>query len=236
MCGRAYSQFNIEDIDLRYGRTAHDGLSEIKPNYNIAPTQSLPVVFMKEGKLHLQMMRWGLIPFWAKDIKSTAKYSLINAKLEDVEMKRSYRSAFEKRRCIVPLSGFYEWLKGDGKTKRPFAIFLKQHPIMSVAGIWESWEGEVTDPESDSAQRRQIIHSVSLMTTNANPFMEKIHDRMPLILAEKQESFWLDPKHQDIQKIRAALQPLPNDELEAYEVSTLVNSPRNNRREVLDRL
>lgn len=224
MCGRAYSTITEEELEMRYSweRLKRDPLG-LKSNYNLSPTQMAPIVFERDGKIAIEMMRWGLVPLWAKDVKSAAKYSLINARGEEITEKRSYAAAFKQRRCIVPLSGFFEW-KRDGEQKRPFAIHLKNNEIMSIAGVFERWE---------SKENGEIVDSFSIVTTSANTFMEKIHDRMPVILDKKHESAWLstDTTVADAQQL---LKPCPSTWLAAHEVSTAVNSPKNNRKEILE--
>lgn len=226
MCGRAYSTYTEEELALRYGwEKAKRSPLGLKPNYNLSPTQLAPVVLMRDGGISIEMFRFGLVPFWAKDLKSISKYSLINAKSEEIETKRSYQQAFLKRRCIIPLSGFFEWKRSEEAGKRPFAIHLKESPIMSVAGVWENWHGDDSDQE---------ILSFSIITTDANAFMKKIHDRMPVILAKEDEEKWLDPENCDPASLRKLMKSCSANELTAHEVSTLVNSPRNNRREILN--
>jgi putative SOS response-associated peptidase YedK len=226
MCGRAYETYTEEELALRYlnGKAKRKPLG-IKPNYNLSPTQLSPIVLVRDSKRVLENFRWGLVPFWAKDVKSAAKYSLINAKAEEISEKRSYKQAFEQRRCIVPLSGFIEWKRVDAKTKFPFAISLNDEPIMSVAGVWEHWESTVSG---------EVIDSFSILTIGANSFMEKIHDRMPVILARDSEEDWLDPEIQEPAILQKILKPCPAGWLQSYELSTAINSPKNNRAEVLE--
>lgn len=229
MCGRAYQTYTEEELQLRYlnEKSKRNPLG-IKPNFNFSPTQLSPVVRMVEGANQLSLFRWGLVPFWAKDLKSAAKYSLINAKSEEILEKRSYKTPFQKRRCIVPLSGFIEWKREGEGHKRPFAIHLKGQPILSVAGVWEHWE---------SPENGEVVESFSILTTSANSFMEKIHDRMPVILGREQEAEWLDPKNNDdTDRLLELLKPCPSEWLDAYEISPMINSPKNNRPEVLEPL
>ena len=164
--------------------------------------------------------RWGLIPSWAKDAK--IGYKTINARSETLSEKPAFREAYKKRRCIIPLSGFIEW-KRDGEIKRPFRIGLKDSPIMSVAGLWESWKNT---PETE-------LLSFTIITTDANPFMSRIHERMPVILAAENEEEWLNPQNQDGAQLSKLLIACPDHLLAAYEISTLINSPKNNRKELL---
>jgi putative SOS response-associated peptidase YedK len=227
MCGRAYETYTDEELELRYfnEKRKRNPLGSLKPNFNLAPTQLSPVVLFRDGELQLDLFRWGLVPFWAKDIKSAENYSLINAKSEEIAEKRSYKAAFEKRRCIVPLSGFFEWKKSEAGSKHPYAIRLKSESIMSVAGIWEHWESKETKVE---------VNSFSIITCSANSFMESIHNRMPVILAKEDEKVWLDPENHDLDALKNFLKPCPSEWLAGYEVSKLVNSPKNNTTEVLN--
>src|SRR4051812_24523267 len=128
MCGRAYSTYTEEELALRYENRKPVKVPSLRPNFNFSPTQEAPVLrLLDDGKFHIDLLRWGLIPSWAKDIK--IGYSTINARGETVAEKPAFRAAFKKRRCIVPLSGFIEWKREGEKSKRPFAIHLKDEPI-----------------------------------------------------------------------------------------------------------
>jgi len=172
-------------------------------------------------------MRWGLVPFWAKAVKDADKYSLINCKAEEIDQKRSYKDAFKKRRCIVPVSGFFEWKRAGRGPKKPFAIHHSKFPILSVAGIYEHWVSKETG---------EIVNSFAIVTTTANSMMEQIHTRMPVILDKKNEREWLDPENQDIDALKKLLKPCPSEWLHCYEVSTKINSPKNNSADLLKRL
>lgn len=222
MCGRAYSTFTDDELALRYENKKPVKLPELKPNYNMAPTHEVLIVRNRDEQLSFDFLRWGLIPSWAKE--ASIGYKMINARGETIAEKPSFRRAFKSRRCIIPLSGFIEW-KRDGETKRPFKIFLKDEPIMSVAGIWESWR-----PAKDEEE----VQTFSIITTAANDFMTKIHDRMPVILRRKDEDAWLDPANEDTASLSELLRPCPSSWLKADEISTLINSPKNNRKEVLE--
>lgn len=226
MCGRAYQTYSEEELRLRYlnEKAKQFPMSDLGPNYNLSPTQKSPIVFRYEGELRIGFFRWGLVPFWAKDVKSASKYSLINAKAEDIEEKRSFKNPFLHRRCILPISGFFEWQRVEGEPKRPYAISLKGDPIMSLAGVWEYWKSKNTGEE---------IFSFSIVTTSANSLVGKIHNRMPVILSRVGENEWLDPDNHNILALKCLLKPFPSEWLEAREISNLVNNPRNNRPEVL---
>ncbi len=214
MCGRAYALFTEADLASRYLRHRPEGLLALTPNYNLSPTQRTPVVREVGGAREIALLRWGLVPSWAKELKIGA--SMINARAETIAEKPSFRAAFGQRRCIVPLSGFIEWQR-EGTRKRPFAIHLRDDSIMSVAGIWERW----VDPAGEEVQTFAVI------TTEANGFMAPIHDRMPVILEPRDEDTWLSAET-DPAALRTLLAPCAQDRLTAYEVSSLINSPRNN--------
>jgi putative SOS response-associated peptidase YedK len=226
MCGRAYQTYSEEELCLRYlnEKAKNNPMNGFVPNYNLSPTQKSPIVFREDGELRIGFFRWGLVPFWAKDVKAADKYSLINAKAEDIDEKRSFKEPFLRRRCIVPFSGFFEWQRTDGGPKRPYAISLKGDPIMSLAGVWERWKSKSTNEE---------VFSFSIITTSANSLVAKIHNRMPAILSRLGEKDWLDPHNHDILALKNLLKPCPSDWLEAREISNLVNNPRNNRPELL---
>lgn len=226
MCGRAYHTYTDEELALRYlhERAKRHPLATLKPNYNLSPTHLSPIVRVEKGERVIKEYRWGLVPGWAKDLKSASKYSLINARGEEIAEKRTYAGPYKNRRCIVPLSGFVEW-KREGDSKRPFAIYLKDQSIMSVAGIWEEWT---------SRDDGEIIHSFAVITTGANDFMSNIHDRMPVILTREDEDEWLDPGNRDTAQLGKLLKPCPNSWLKTHEISTRVNSPKNNYSELLE--
>jgi putative SOS response-associated peptidase YedK len=221
MCGRAYSTYTEEELFLRYLSGRPVKIPVLKPRYNIAPSQDVVILRQVENQKQFDLFKWGLIPFWAKDTK--VGYKMINARAETVGEKPSFKNAYQKRRCIIPLSGFYEW-KRDQQVKRPYCIFMKDHTIMSLAGIWERWK---------SPQEDQEVFSFSIITTQANSLMEKIHDRMPVILDQKDEEAWLDPKNESISELNRLLDPCPSEKIDAYEISSLVNSPKNDVPQVL---
>lgn len=161
------------------------------------------------------MMRWGLVPFWAKE--ASIGYKMINAKSETLTEKPSFRKPFKEKRCLVLADGFYEWGKTDKKNKVPYRLVLKNRQPFAFAGLWDIWK----TPEGDK------LLSFTIITTSANELMESIHDRMPVILHEKDEAKWLDPEFKDTEKLSSLLQPYPSELMEAYKVSTIVNSPKN---------
>jgi putative SOS response-associated peptidase YedK len=221
MCGRAYSTYTEDELYARYQneRTKRNPLG-LKPNFNMAPTHQVPVVRSVDGVKQLDLFHWQFIPPYEPEFKT--KLSTINAKSETVFSSRLYGRSILERRCIVPISGFFEWKAVEGAVKRPFCVHLKNEHIMSVAGIWSPW--------GPPGQER---YSFALMTTEPNAVMAEIHNRMPVILSRESEAAWLDPARKDRAEIEAMLKPCPDDWLETYQVSTLVNSPRNNVPEIL---
>ncbi len=167
-----------------------------------------------------RMMKWGLIPFWAKD--PSIGNRMINARAESIAEKPAFRNAFQRRRCLVIADGFYEWRK-EGKHKVPMRIILKTGQPFGFAGLWETWMS------SEGA----AIESCTIVTTTPNALMEPIHNRMPVILPREAETVWLDPGNADSAVLRELLVPYAAEGMEAYEVSALVNTPRNDVPEVL---
>ncbi len=205
MCGRYSQNSPIEKLRDVFGVMER---FNFPPSYNIAPTQYAPVVrFSKaKGRNELTLMRWGLVPFWAKDIEIGNK--LINARAETLAEKPSFRGALKYRRCIIPADGFYEWQKQDSG-KQPFNIRRHDHEPLGFAGLWEEW-GE------------DRLHSFTIITTDANNTVKPIHARMPVILDKGDYAAWLENGETKL------LKPCPDDWLEAYPVSKRVNSPANN--------
>ena len=216
MCGRITLSTDKDDLQSRWGFIDPSGvLDSIKPRYNIAPSQKSPVLTVNEDRRVLNMMRWGLIPFWAKE--ASIGYKMINAKSETLAEKPSFRKPFKEKRCLVLADGFYEWEKTDKKNKVPYRFVLKNRQPFAFAGLWDVWK----TPEGDT------LLSFTIITTRANELMERIHDRMPVILNEKDEAKWLDPEFKDTDKLSSLLQPYPSEQMVAYKVSTIVNSPKN---------
>ena len=193
-------------------------------SYNIAPSQDvLALRIWPETELpEWTTFRWGLVPFWSKTSKT--KFPMINARAEGIEKKPSFRGPFKYRRCIIPASGFYEWQKRAGG-KQPYFIRPPGGGYFALAGIWDHWQG----------MGLQEIESCAIITTTPNSMMANIHDRMPVILAESDLAAWLDPKVGQ-GDLLAILQPYPAEKMEAYPVSSLVNSPRNNGPECIERV
>ncbi|MCH8281007.1 MAG: SOS response-associated peptidase [Chloroflexi bacterium] len=212
MCGRFTLTSNMDDLQGRFGFEARDLV--FRPSYNIAPTQ-LVLAVTNDGQRRAELMRWGLVPFWAKDIK--IGYRMINAVGETAATKPAFRAAFKKRRCLILADGFFEWRK-DGKEKIPTYIFLKSQEPFAFAGLWETWKS----PEGET------VKSCTILTTKPNEFMEPIHNRMPVILSGETEALWLDPMTEEPDVLQPLIQPAPAELMESRIVSSLVNSPKNN--------
>ncbi len=213
MCGRFQISVKGKHISERFHAELFDDL--YSPTFNATPSQKLPVITNTEpGKLNC--FKWGLVPFWAKD--PSIGFKLINSRAESITEKPAFKNAFSKRRCLIPANGFYEWRKSD---KTPFRIFLKNEPLFAFAGIWESWK----DAEE------KVIHSFSIITTTPNNLMQSIHDRMPVILRQEDESAWLNESDTDL--LKKLLLPYDSATMEAYPISKLVNKPMNNGPEII---
>jgi putative SOS response-associated peptidase YedK len=212
MCGRFTQTATPAIIAEQFGVAVP---SLFQPRYNIAPSQPIAVIRIEPDSTTrtLVMLRWGLIPSWAKDPTIGNQY--INAKAETVAEKPSFRSAFKKRRCLVVATGFYEW-QVQGRTKQPMWIGLKSQRPFAFAGLWEQWK------PADG----ELLETCTIITTEPNGLMAQIHNRMPVILGPAFYDQWLDPTFQPIESLKDLLRPYPGEELMAYPVSTLVNNPR----------
>lgn len=216
MCGRYMITSPVEAIREAF---AVDERPNLGPRYNVAPTQDVPIVRRKAGAdasrgagRSLALVRWGLVPFWAKDLKFG--YRTINARAETVATAPAFRDAFRRRRCLVVADGFYEWQKREGG-KQPFLIRVKGGSPFAFAGLWESW----TDKTSG-----ERVESCTIIVTRANALVAPIHDRMPVILAAVDYDAWLDPAAADGQTL---LRSYPAEEMEAFPVSTRVGNVKN---------
>jgi putative SOS response-associated peptidase YedK len=213
MCGRFTLTISPEQLQQTIpGLITPAGMA---PRYNIAPSQPVAVV-PNDGLNKLDFYTWGLIPSWAKDPSIGSR--MINARGETLAEKPSFRSAFRRRRCLIPADGFYEWKQNPGsKTKTPMYIRLKSGEPFAFAGLWESWD----DPDGSN------ILSCTIITTTPNPLMEPIHNRMPVILPSTAYARWLEPGEVNPAQLQELIQPYPAEAMTAYAVSTLVNRPEN---------
>ena len=212
MCGRFTLTSNLDDLQGRFQFEALD--LDYRPSYNIAPTQQVLTV-TNDGQRRAQLMRWGLVPFWAKDIKIGSR--MINAVSETVAFKPAFRSLIKKRRCLILADGFFEWRK-EGKEKIPTYIFRKSKEAFALAGLWDTWKS----PEGE------VVQSCTILTTTPNDFISPVHNRMPVLLSGEAEALWLDPVTEDASVVTPLLVPCSVEELDSFVVSQLVNSPKNN--------
>ncbi|MGI8858469.1 MAG: SOS response-associated peptidase [Thermomicrobiales bacterium] len=218
MCGR-YAIVLVGDGTLQRRFSLEELLDDPAPRYNVAPTQTLPVV-TRNSPNRIEMMRWGLIPSWAKDASIGSK--MINARAETVAEKPAFRRSLRSRRCLVPATGFYEW-KRDGESKTPHFIHLPDEPLFAFAGLYDVWH----DPDG------RAVKSYTVLTTQPNELMAEIHNRMPVILRREDEEEWLDPNNTEPEHLLPLLRPYPAEEMAAYPVSRMVNSPANDVPDIL---
>ena len=196
----------------------HGEVPNFHLSYNIAPTQTSPIVFADQQHRACELMRWGLIPSWSNG--PDTKFNMINARAESIEEKPAYRKAFKQRRCLVPIDGFYEW-SGQAKAKQPYYIYREDRSLFAFAGIWEQWQAE-----------QGQINSFSIITTRATGIMENIHHRMPVIIHPEHFDSWLFGDETD--NYKSLLTPGDDCELKYHAVDTRVNSVKNNSSDLLN--
>lgn len=195
------------------------------PSFNVAPTHDSPIARVnREGARELVPAKWGFVPFWADDPAIGSR--MINARAEGLADKPAFRAAWKARRCLVPVSGFYEWQARPGrKTKQPWYFFPADRGILCFAGLWERW----------SRGPGPALDTFTIITTGANPYMRRFHDRMPVILQPEQFDAWLDPRT-DPAALTAMLAPAPDGVLDGYTVSPRVNKPAENDPGLIERI
>ncbi len=231
MCGRFTLFSKLDLIKILYDYMDENGVDRDGPlpeewdeivrkrqSYNIAPSQEALVVREHDGQPQFASLKWGLVPHWSKDLKPARKP--INARAETAPESGMFCGAYKSRRCLVPTTGFYEWQKLDAKTKQPHFIRLKDERPFCFAGLWERW-GEGGDH----------LETFTIITTTPNELMAPIHNRMPVILKPGDWAQWLDHSTDNREALSELMAPYPAGEMEAYPVSAMVNSPRNNRPE-----
>ncbi len=192
MCGR-YTLVKTGEVERRF--QASQGTLDLEPRYNVAPGQELPVV-VRHSPNSLEVMRWGLVPFWAKDPK--IGYKMINARAEGIEQKPAFRKPFKTQRCLIPATGFYEWQK-EGRNRQPIYFGLKNGDLFAFAGLY--------DINYDQAGNK--LKTYTIITTTANEVVGPVHDRMPVILRPEDESTWLDPELEAPEVLLKLLAPFP---------------------------
>lgn len=217
MCGRFALYGSPAKLKDHFGAANE---LDLKPRFNIAPTQTVPVVRLDEnGNRVFTDARWGLIPSWVKDTDELQHP--INAKAETAAIKPMFRHAFRTSRVLVPADAFYEWMPKDGK--QPYLIRLRDGEPMGMGGLLEHWQG----PEGE-------ITTFTLLTIDANSLMSRIHDRMPVIIRPEDYAAWIDTRFTDVTKIQAMAQPYPERFMEAYPVSRKVNSPQHDSPDLIE--
>lgn len=227
MCGRYYRKSDKQKIAeaFKLGELSSDFV--LSENYNIAPSTFQPVIRESKdtGERELVMMRWGLVPFFAKSIADFKGLSTINARAETITTSATWRGPFKSRRCLIPADGFYEWKKLDPRTKQPYAINVTRQQPFAFAGLWDAWK----DPDGGWLQ------SFSIITTEANELMAPIHNRMPVILHPPDYKRWLD-RNNDFPELPPIdlLRTYPTEEMQASPCNPLVGNVRNNGPEMLD--
>lgn len=219
MCGRFNLYSNMEFLLERFELTNVDWI-ELSPRYNIAPSQDVLAIVEGEYGNKGGFLKWGLVPSWATDPK--IGYKMINARAETLSQKPSFKKLLSRRRCIIPADGFYEWKK-EGTIKQPYHIRLKNGEPFAFAGLWDRWE-----------HNGEKLQTCTIVTTEANLLMKNIHDRMPVILTAETEKMWLDRNVGE--EAKKVLTPYDHDEMEAYPIPSLVNSPKNEGKELINSL
>lgn len=204
MCGRFQLSVKGKEISERFNTEVFD--ERYKPSFNCAPGQLLPVITNLDVT-KVQLFKWGLVPYWAKDTR--AAFKMINSRSETLSEKPAFKQAFKQRRCLIPANGFYEWKKAT--VKQPYRIFLKSNAVFAMAGIWEQWK------QTDG----HLLFTFSIITTRANRLIEGLHDRMPVILSPENEQEWLNET--DEKRLESLLKPFPEEEMELHAVSSRVN-------------
>ncbi|MBW4537425.1 MAG: SOS response-associated peptidase [Pleurocapsa minor HA4230-MV1] len=208
MCGRFTLDTTAFDLAQQFKVEVNQSISS---RYNIAPSQSILIIKQNEkNQRFLDLVKWGLVPSWVKSL-DTWKSNLINARVETVEEKPSFRDGFKKRPCLIPVSGFYEWSKG----KQPY-YFYQDKPLFAIAGIWETWSNLETEEQ---------LLSCTILTSEAKSVIAEVHHRMPVIIPSEYYDLWLG----ELDGRKELIESLPEIELQMHQVSKTVNSPKNDR-------
>jgi putative SOS response-associated peptidase YedK len=221
MCGRFTLATSSDEIARIFDVS---DVPQFDARYNVAPTQNIPVCreVAPDRKRRVDELRWGLVPFWADDLKIGNR--MINARSETASSKPAYRAAFKQRRCLVPATGFFEWKKENGQ-KQPYLFRRADTSPFAFAGLWESW----TDKETS-----KTVDTFTILTCPPNELVAGVHNRMPVILAEDSYGFWLDPTNDDVSALEELLGPYDPAGFESVAVSRDVNNPRNDRPDLID--
>ncbi len=222
MCGR-FARKSTQEVLADWFGVPLEELPWFVPTFNAAPQSVQPVVRQNRdsGGREFALMRWGLVPFWAKDAK--VGYTTINARAEDAAAKPTYREALKKRRCLIPADAFYEWQRTDAKTRHPFAVAMTNKKPYAFAGLWESWKPKEGEP----------LQTFTILTTDPNALVERIHNRMPAILEPADYDRWLEPGDPARPPIDL-LRPLAAEKMIAWRVADRVGNVRNDDPELLN--
>jgi putative SOS response-associated peptidase YedK len=216
MCGRFAQERATSELAEIFG--AEDRLDAPGGRYNIAPTDPAAVVVQRDDHRAITAYRWGLIPHWSESAKTGNR--MFNARAEAIDRNPAFRYAFGKRRCLVPADAFYEWQR-DGSARTPFAVVRADRRPMALAGLWAGWK----DPDTG-----EVVRSFTILTTGPNELVAPIHNRMPVVVPESAWDRWLDPtrtKPAELAELHGLLVPAEDEVLDAYRVSSRVNSVRN---------
>nr|WP_308113417.1 SOS response-associated peptidase [Alicyclobacillus tolerans] len=222
MCGRYTLAYEDWSFMLEYFGLAADSFF-LPPRYNIAPGQMVPAVISDGKRRRIGLLKWGLIPHWAKDPKIANQ--TINARSETLLQRPAYQSLIQRKRCLLPADGFYEWKKNQ-HGKQPMRIVLTDRPVFAFAGLYDSWL-------SPSGEK---VSTCTVITTGANELMAPIHHRMPVILNKESEAVWLDPDVRNTDQLLSLLQPYPHQAMRAYRVPAFVGSVKNDGPECIQEL
>jgi putative SOS response-associated peptidase YedK len=219
VCNRYRLIHSKQYLTERFQASDDSGMED-HPRYNIAPTQQVLIVRKEQGEKvrHLTTMRWGLIPFWAKDMSIGNK--TLNARSETVTTTPAFRESILKKRCLIPADGFYEWRK-MGSVKQPYCFEVGEGEVFALAGLWDEW----TSPDGE------VIESCTILTTGPNSIVEDLHDRMPVIVPQEKYELWLDPDVTDFCAIRDILKPYEATSMRRHPVSTRLNNSKNDNAE-----
>jgi len=243
MCGRFSAATQPSLLAERF-RAQPAGVEGHQPSWNVAPASDILVVVAgSDGARTLRALRWGLVPRWAKDPKAGNR--MINLRAETVREKKSWQNSLARRRCLIPVDGFYEWQdQGNGRRKQPFYITARDQEPLALAGLWATWhdpaaaDGEHGDAAAGAGHDRgrstdDELWTCTIVTTTANQLMGSVHQRMPVILPPEAWDAWLDPDNHDVEQLAALLEPAPEELLAVWPVDPAVGNIRNNRPELL---
>lgn len=236
MCGRYATSKASGDLSREFDVDPAHAVADLEADYNVAPTKQVPVVLSRPPRgeqqaspqRQLRLLKWGLVPSWAKDPAIGNK--MINARMETIADKPSFRKAFATRRALVPADGYYEWYATDqvgprGKpVKQPFFIRPKDGGVLAMAGLYELWRDKVAD---------DWLWTFTVITTSAEDTLGHIHDRMPVLVEPERYDEWLDPRISDPEQLLGLLVPAAPGKLDAYPVSTAVNNVKNGGSELV---